>query len=137
MPKKLIGISILLMTLSLIFGFLNTNKVKTLRDEVATTASARDVANQARTKSEKNFKAREKEMSEAKTKAADAEAKAQTAENELGKAQSEKAEVEAKVQADEAQIADLQKQGALYKTIYPDANGNENTLIFELNLQNA
>lgn len=112
MPKILIGISILLMTLSLIFGFLNTNKVKTLRDEVATTTSAREVANQARAASDKNLKARAKELSEAKTKVADAEAKAQTAENDLGKAQSEKAEVEAKVQADEAQIADLQKQVA-------------------------
>ena len=37
MPKILIGISILLMTLSLVFGFLNTSKVKTLRDEMATT----------------------------------------------------------------------------------------------------
>ncbi|MGI8432918.1 MAG: hypothetical protein ACR2MW_11595 [Chthoniobacterales bacterium] len=86
--------------------------MKTLRDEVATTTSARDVANRSRATSEKNFRAREKEMSGAKTKIAAAEAKAQTAETELSKAQSEKAEVEAKAQASEAQIADLQKQVA-------------------------
>ena len=37
----------------------------------------------------------------------------------------------------EKEIADLQRKGAIYKTFYPDARGNENTLIFELNLQNG
>lgn len=130
MPKILIGISLLLMTLSLVFGFLNTNKVKTLRNDVATTTSARDVANQARGRSEKNLKTREKELGESKTKLADAEAKAQTAEAELSRTQSEKAEVEAKVQADEAQIADLQKQVATVAAgaggIGPDGTGAPN-----------
>ncbi len=120
MPKTLIGISILLLALSLVFGFLNTNKVKTLRDEVATTASARYVANQSQATSEKNLKAREKELNDVKTKMAEVEAKVQSAETELSKAQSEKAEVEAKIQADEAQIADLQKQVA---TVVAGAGG--------------
>ena len=85
MPKILIGISILLMTLSLVFGFLNTNKLKTLRNEVTTTTSVRDVANQARSASDRNLKSKLKELSESKTRVADAEAKAQTAETELSK----------------------------------------------------
>src|SRR5437660_1570015 len=35
MPKILIGISILLLTLSVLFGFLNTSKVKTAQDRAA------------------------------------------------------------------------------------------------------
>jgi hypothetical protein len=37
MPKTLIGISALLMTLSLLFGLLNTSKFKGLRNEIITT----------------------------------------------------------------------------------------------------
>ncbi|MEO6872403.1 MAG: hypothetical protein ABI233_09325 [Chthoniobacterales bacterium] len=110
MPKILIGISILLMALALLFGFLNTNKVKTLRNELMTTASARDRANRGRVASEKKLKAEEKELNDAKAKKADAEAKAQGAEAELSKAQMEKAEAQAMLQANEVQIADLQKQ---------------------------
>ena len=113
------------MVLALVFGFLNTNKVKTLRNEVATTISARDVANQARATSQKNLKAREKELNEVKTKMAEVEAKAQSAETELSKAQTEKAEVEARIQTDEAQIGDLQKQVA---TVAAGAGGGNGSI---------
>lgn len=112
MPKILIGISILLMTLSLVFGFLNTNKVKTLRTELVTTTSARDMADRGRQANEKKLKAEEKELTAAKAQIADAETKAQAAESDLNKAQTEKAEAEAKLQVNETQIADLQKRVA-------------------------
>jgi hypothetical protein len=112
MPKILIGISILLMTLSLLFGFLNTNKVKTLRNELVTTTSARDIADHSRLASEKKLKAREKDLGAANEKATAAEGQAKTAEADLSKAQNEKAELEAKLQASEGQIADLQKRVA-------------------------
>lgn len=112
MPKILIGISILLMTLSLAFGFLNTNKVKTLRSELVTTTSAREVADRSRLANERKLKVEEKELAMAKTQAADAQAKAQAAEADLNKAQTEKAEAEAKLQTNETQIADLQKRVA-------------------------
>ena len=112
MPKILIGISILLMTLSLVFGFLNTNKVKTLRDELTTTTSAREVADRSRLTNERKLKAEEKELAAVKSQVGDAQAKAQAAEAELGKAQSGKAEAEAKLQTNETEIADLQKRVA-------------------------
>ncbi len=112
MPKILIGISILLMALALVFGFLNTNKVKSLRSELVTAASAKDVADHGRMASEKKLKAEEKELAAAKTQVADAEAKAQAATADLSKAQTEKAEAESKLQANETQIADLQKRVA-------------------------
>ena len=102
----------LLMTLSLVFGFLNTSKVKGLRNELATSISAREISDRARTASEKKLKARETDFAAAQHKATAAEAKATSAEAELIKAQNEKAEIEARLQASEDQIADLQKRVA-------------------------
>ncbi|MEO5718304.1 MAG: hypothetical protein ABIR29_07000, partial [Chthoniobacterales bacterium] len=112
MPKILIGISILLMTLSLVFGFLNTNKVKGLRNELVTTVSARDTWERARTAGDKKLKAKEAALAAEQSKATAAEAKATTAEADLSKVQNEKAELESKLQASEGQVADLQKRVA-------------------------
>lgn len=112
MPKILIGISILLMTLSAVVGFLNTNKVKDLRNDLVTTISARDTLERARTASEKKLKAKEAALAAEQSKATAAEVKATTAEAELSKAQNERAELESKLQASEGQIADLQKRVA-------------------------
>lgn len=112
MPKILIGISAVLMTLSLLFGFLNTSKVKDLRNDIVTTTSARDLAERSRMASEKKLKARETDFTAATSKATAAEAKAASVEADLTKAQNEKAEMESKLQASDAQVAALQKQVA-------------------------
>ena len=65
MPKILIGISMLLMTLSFVFGFLNTSKVKGLRNELTTSISAREISDRARTGVEKKLKARETDFAAA------------------------------------------------------------------------
>ena len=100
------------MTLSLLFGLLNTNKVKNLRNEIATTSSAREIAEHSRLASEKKLKARESDFVAATNKSTAAEAKAGTVEADLSKAQNEKAELESKLQTSEAQVADLQKRVA-------------------------
>ena len=102
----------LLMTLSFVFGFLNTSKVKGLRNELTISTSARENSDRARTVSEKKLKARETDFAAAQHKATAAEAKANSAEAELIKTQTEKAEIEARLQASEDQIADLQKRVA-------------------------
>jgi hypothetical protein len=112
MPKILIGISMLLMTLSFVIGFLNTSKVKSLRNELVTSISAREISDRARTESQKKLQAREIDCDRVQSKMTAAEAKATSAETELTKAQNEKAEIEAKLQASEGQIADLQKRVA-------------------------
>ena len=121
MPKILIGISILLLTLSLLFGLLNTSKVKGLRNEIVTTTSAREMADRSRLASEKKLKANEKDLAAAASKASAAEAKASDAEAELTKAQNTKAELESKLQASEGQIADLQKRVADATVAVPGA----------------
>ena len=112
MPKILIGISTLLMTLSFVFGFLSTRKVKGLRNELVTTSSAREVADRAGRASQEKLKACEIDFATAQSKAKAAEAKASSAEAGLTKAQNEKAEIEARLEASEGQIADLQKRVA-------------------------
>ena len=113
MPKILLGISILLLTLSVLFGFLNTSKVKGLRNELVTTTSAQEMSDRSRLASERKLKAHEKELGAATSKATVAESKASNAEAELTKAQNAKAELESKLQASEGQIADLQKRVAI------------------------
>ncbi len=100
----------LLMTLSLVFGVLNTSKVKSLRNELAATTSARDVADRGRMASQKKLKTLETDLTAAKSNASDAVTKGQSSEAALGKAQSEKAEAAAKLQASEAKVVDLEKQ---------------------------
>lgn len=112
MPRILIGVSILLMSLSLIFGFLNTAKIKSLRNELATNISTRDNSERARTASEKKLKARESVLADEQSKMTAAEAKVSSAEANLTRAQNEKAALEAKVRANEGQLADLQQKVA-------------------------
>ena len=112
LPRLLIGSSLVLLALTLVFGYLNHGKVEGLREEVATSTSAREMSDRARLASQKKFKARETEFAAAQSKATAAEAKAASAEEELSKAQNGKAELEAKLQASESQIADLQKRVA-------------------------
>jgi hypothetical protein len=112
MPRILIGVSAFLMALSLFFGFLNSSKLKGLRNESVSTTSARETADRARMASERKLKAREVEFAKAASKATAAEAKATSAETDLSKTQNEKAELKSKLQASEGQIADLQKRVA-------------------------
>lgn len=112
MPKILIGISALLMALSLVFGYLNKNEVTGLRDNLASTTSAKETAERSRSATEKKLKTRETDLATAASKASAAEEKAAGIEAELSKAQNEKAELESKLQASEGQVADLQKRVA-------------------------
>lgn len=110
MPKILIGISILFLTLSLVFGFLNTHRIKGLRNQLAAAISARDVATAGRAAGDRKLKLREAEFTTADTRATAAEQKVLAVEAERTKAQNEKAELESKLRASEGQVANLQKQ---------------------------
>jgi predicted nucleic acid-binding Zn-ribbon protein len=121
MSKTLIGISILLLSFSVLFGFLNTGKVKRLNNDLATAGSAREMAERSRLASERKLKAQEKDFAEAANKTTAAEAKASSAEADLTKAQNTKAELESKLQASEGQIADLQKRVADATVAVPGA----------------
>ena len=111
MAKILISLSVLFLTLSAVFGVLNTNKARELRQ-----AATRDVSpeqaesEQIRLAKEKALQVREASLLAAATKQSQAESKVGAAEAALIKAQSEKAALQTKLQADQNEIAELRKR---------------------------
>jgi peptidoglycan hydrolase CwlO-like protein len=110
MSKRLIGLSILLLALSTVFGVLNVHKSRNLRSDIEKKEAARQSAENRRLAQEKELKARETKVSEAAANFAETENKITAAEAEVAKSKTEKADLQAKIQASEAQIAQLQKR---------------------------
>jgi hypothetical protein len=110
MPKLLITLTVLFVTLSAVFGVLNTNKTRSLRDVAARNDTARAESEQVRIAREKEIRTREAKLAEAAAKSTDGESKVASAEADLIKSQSERAELQAQLQASQTQIAELQKR---------------------------
>ena len=104
-PKSVAGLAILLLVLAAFFGFLNSQKMKTLRATVATAQAARDVAER---------RIREKPNPsgggavEDQGKIAQAENRAAKAEAELAQMQKEKADLQTKLDENQKEITSLQ-----------------------------
>ncbi|MBA3881456.1 MAG: hypothetical protein H0X73_01830 [Chthoniobacterales bacterium] len=120
MPKILVTLTVLFLTLSAVFGVLNTTKARSLREIAARSDSARAAAEQARMAKEKESRQRETDSA---AKDARTDAKIASAEADLVKSQSERADLHAQLQADQQQIADLQRRldEAAPKDLMPDA----------------
>ena len=97
MAKILIGLSVLFLTLSAVFGVLNTNKARELRRGRGSEAHV-EAAERASLR-EKEIKAREASRRRGQRQSAANESKVASAEAELVKAQTEKADLQAKLQA--------------------------------------
>jgi hypothetical protein len=112
MAKILISLSVLFLTLSAVFGVLNTNKARELRRAAAGPAfvSAPREAQPASLVNEKALEAREAGLATAIAQKSQAEAKLGSAEADLIKTQSEKAALQAKLQANQSEIAELRKR---------------------------
>jgi hypothetical protein len=110
MSKRLIGISVLLLALSAVFGFLNVHKSRSLRAEVDQKEAARQTAETRRVGQEKELNAREEKVAQASAKFTETEQKITAAEAEVAKAKNEKADLQAKIQASETRIAELEKR---------------------------
>lgn len=108
-PKTIIGISVSMLFLAMVFSLLNTAKVKGLRADVSNITTAREAAAPNRTLDEKDLKAREAAAIEGAKKVAEAETRAAKAESELAQAQKEKSDLQARVETNDAEIATLQK----------------------------
>lgn len=105
--KTLIVISVVLLTLSALFGVLNKNKASLLRADAERSEAARQEADRLRIVKEQELKAA---AEAAKAKQAETEAKIANAEAELVKTQTEKNDLQAKLDANQAEIAQLQKR---------------------------
>ena len=104
-PKGVAGFAILLLVLAAFFGFLNSQKMKTLRATVATAQAARDAAERG---------IREKLNPSAggtvedQGKVAQAENRAAKAEAELAQIQKEKTDLQTKLDENQKELASLQ-----------------------------
>lgn len=108
MRAILLGSSVLLLSLSALFGFLNNGKVRNLRAEVQTAEAARRSAELARVAQQKKT---------VKTTTAKPSAPAPEMENRIAKAeadlvqtQSEKSALQAKLEASEAEMTRMQQR---------------------------
>jgi predicted nucleic acid-binding Zn-ribbon protein len=103
-PKGVAGFAILLLVLAAFFGFLNTQKMKTLRATLATAQAARDTAERGiREKLNPSAGAAVEDQG----KVAQAENRAAKAEAELAKIQKEKADLQTKLDENQKEIASL------------------------------
>lgn len=95
----------LLMGFAALFGFLNSNKVKTLRTELGVITVARDAALRQTAAKETTLKNGSSDNAKLS-----AEARAATAEADLARSRTEKTDLEAKLNASQTQITALQKR---------------------------
>jgi len=107
-PKTLLGISTIMLVFAAVFGFLNVARVKGLETNLATTAAARDAAEQRRAAQEQRLLTHR--TSPSPTPNADAEAKAAKAEADLAQVLKEKADLQSKLQASQAEVTSLQNR---------------------------
>ena len=108
--KLLIGLSVLFLTLSAVFGVLNTSKTRELREDAERKEFARVEAERLRIAKEKEMKASEATVAAADAKSAEADAKIANAEADLVRSQSEKADLYAKLEASQVEIAQLRQR---------------------------
>jgi uncharacterized protein YeeX (DUF496 family) len=104
-PKGVAGFAVLLLVLASFFGFLNTQKMKTLRATLATAQAARDTAERGiRDKLSPSAGGAVEDQG----KLAQAENRAAKAEADLAQIQKEKADLETKLDENQKEIASLQ-----------------------------
>jgi hypothetical protein len=104
-PKGVAGFAILLLALAAFFGFLNSQKMKTLRATVATAQAGRDAAERG---IREKLNPSAAGAVEDQGKVAQAENRAAKAEAELAQIQKEKADLQTKLDENQKEIASLQ-----------------------------
>ena len=107
MPKILISLSFLFLTLSAVFGVLNNGKARGLREVAERSSIAQAEADQIRLAKEKEIQAREATLAATAAKSSEAESKVASAEAELIRTQSDKAQIQARLEATQNEIAAL------------------------------
>lgn len=110
MAKILISLSILFLTLSAVFGVLNTNKMRGLRELSEKNNAARAEAEKLRHAAEREVKTRGTTAPAGPKKTVDNEPKVAGAEADLIRTQTEKADLQAKLRESQSEIAELRKR---------------------------
>jgi hypothetical protein len=123
-PRNLIAVSAAFLALSVVFGVLNNQKVKSLRLSAASAMAERDTAERRRAAQEKELKTRETSVAEASARFSGTESKTAKAEADLIKIQAEKADLQTRLQAKEAEIVVLHtrvEEGTTKSSLNPGA----------------
>jgi hypothetical protein len=105
--KSVTGLAIAFLVLSAFFGFLNIQKIKTLRANAANAQAARAAAERRQANAKLNPPAGGNAGAEQQVKIAETAGKPET---ELAQVQKEKADLQAKLDAGQQEIASLQKR---------------------------
>jgi hypothetical protein len=109
-PKTLVTVSVLMLAIAGVFGFLNTQKTKGLRSSLVSATSARDDIERRQLAEQKRLKERETAATTATAKIAENESRVAKAEADLVQLQSERADLQAKLQAAQTEVSNLQSQ---------------------------
>jgi len=109
-PKTLIAISVVMLAAAGVFGFLNTQKAKALRDSLVNVTSARDDLEHRRTAEQKQIKEREAATAAAAAKISENEGRVAKAEADLIQLQTEKSDLQTKLQGAQTEVSSLQRQ---------------------------
>lgn len=109
-PRTLIGVSVLLLTLSAALGLFNTRKTRDLRVHLTQADSARDAADRLRSMREKELKDREAALAAANTQFGETQTRIAASAADLIRAQEEKNDLQEKVRENENEIAALRKR---------------------------
>lgn len=139
MRKPIIGASLLLLTLSAVFGYLNTSKVKALRTEQTNALMARDTAERARAAQQQEMRNRETQVNATAAKFPETEATITSAKAELAKSQGEKANLQSKLQANEGELVALQKRVAelISRSAGPESSSGPSVAELQAQLEEA
>lgn len=108
--RQLIFSSVVLLALSAVFAFLNLQKTRGMRAEIARSETSRASAEQQSASRDEQLKNREAAIAAANAKFGDTQARMVSHEAELAKVQAEKNDLAAKLRANETEIADLRKR---------------------------
>jgi hypothetical protein len=133
--RQLIFASVVLLSLAAVFAFLNLQKTRRLRAEVAQSETSRVSAEQQSASREKQFKEREATVVEANARFDDSQNKIANHEAELTKAQAEKNDLQTKLRANETEIAELRKRIDAAETKPAAGNSPASSLVVELQAQ--
>jgi hypothetical protein len=109
-PKTLIAISVLLLAIAGVFGFLNTQKSRALRNELVNVTTARDDTERRRGAEQKQLKEREAAVAAASAKMTENDNRVAKAEADLVQLQTERADLQTKLQATQTEVSTLQTQ---------------------------
>ena len=108
--KSVTRVAIAFLVLAAFFGFLNIQKIKTVRTNAANAQAARNAAERRQPNAKLNAPIGKNAGTEQQIKIAEAENRAAKAETELAQVQKEKADLQAKLDAGQQEITSLQKR---------------------------